>query len=125
GFILYGLCEVFLRFLLPRFYFDLNENFQQLVGFILMQMLFVNLTWGLINLLPVLPLDGGRICQEICQGISPFRGILYAAWVGVFVGGAAAAWFFVRQETYPGILFLMLAFSNFNIVQQWQQQFRR
>jgi len=125
GFILWGLTELFYRFVLPRFYFDLAPNFQQLASFIVIQMLFINLIWGLVNLLPVLPLDGGRICQEICMAISPFRGLLYAAWVGLIVGGLTAAWFFRQQETYPGFLFAMLAFSNFSIIQQYRNQFRR
>jgi len=118
GFVLFGLIFAFRVFVLPRFFFQLGENFQDLVWFMISQMIFVNLVWGLVNLLPVLPLDGGRVCQEICLTFSPFRGTLYAAWIGVIIGGLAALWFFQQKETYPAFLFLMLAFSNFNIIQQ-------
>ena len=30
-------------------------------------LLFVNIFWGLVNLLPVFPLDGGQISRELFQ----------------------------------------------------------
>src|SRR5262249_20643518 len=29
-------------------------------------LVFVNLYWGIFNLLPVFPLDGGQVCRELC-----------------------------------------------------------
>ncbi|WP_437227710.1 site-2 protease family protein [Planctomicrobium sp. SH661] len=124
GFVLWGLVLLFVRFVLPHIYHHIPENFQSLLGFVLMQLLYINLYWGLVNLLPVLPLDGGRVCQEICTAISPFKGYLYAAWVGLIVGGLAALWFFSRDETYPGFLFAMLAASNYSMIQQLNSQYR-
>ncbi len=34
-------------------------------------LIWINLMWGLINLLPVWPLDGGMISREICERCSP------------------------------------------------------
>jgi Zn-dependent protease len=31
------------------------------------QMMWVNIAWGVVNLLPVLPLDGGQACREVCR----------------------------------------------------------
>jgi Zn-dependent protease len=30
-------------------------------------LIWINLMWGAVNLLPVWPLDGGQICREVCQ----------------------------------------------------------
>ncbi|MGF1505707.1 MAG: metalloprotease [Anaerolineae bacterium] len=38
-------------------------------------MLWVNVFWGLINLLPVFPLDGGRIAQQILLMADPWEGV--------------------------------------------------
>ncbi|HEY1191690.1 MAG TPA: site-2 protease family protein [Gemmata sp.] len=37
-------------------------------------MIFVNLIWGLVNLLPVLPLDGGHVSREVCGRLLGPRG---------------------------------------------------
>ena len=39
----------------------------QLVEFMIRNLLWVNIFWGLVNLLPIWPLDGGQISREICQ----------------------------------------------------------
>lgn len=122
GFILAAVIYAFAAYALPQFYFRMEPAFQELVSFILGQLLFVNVIWGLVNLLPVLPLDGGRVCQEICSSFAPYRGTLYAAWIGVIVGGLAAAYFFTQKDNYPAFLFLMLAFTNFNIIQEWRER---
>ena len=74
--------------------------------------LFVNLVWGLVNLLPVLPLDGGQVCRGVCLSISPYRGEDYARKISIGVAGLVAVYFLVAGQIYPGILFLSLAFSN-------------
>jgi Zn-dependent protease len=38
------------------------------------QLIFVNLYWGLFNLLPVYPLDGGQVARELCQAKWATRG---------------------------------------------------
>jgi len=120
GFVLYGLTELFIHFVVPRFYFNMAPTFRPLLGFILGEMEYVNLYWGLVNLLPVLPLDGGRVTEQVCGYFSPFRGLLYTAWIGAIVGGLVALSFFKEENQYAGFLFLMLAFSNVNIIQQWR-----
>ena len=73
---------------------------------------YINLLWGLVNLLPVLPLDGGRVLQGVCNSISPFRGDDYARKISIAVGGLVAAFFLIKGNTYPGILFLSFTMSN-------------
>jgi Zn-dependent protease len=89
-----------------------------LILFALSQLIWLNLYWNLVNLLPVLPLDGGRICQEICSVFSVRYAMWYAAWIGVAVGGLAAAYFFANEDRYAGVMFVMLCMSNVSIIQQ-------
>lgn len=119
GFILWGLMtyviqEPLLQFAVLR----LDPKFTSLIIFGVIQWNYVNLWWGLINLLPVLPLDGGRVCQGVCRSMNPIRGDRTAHWIGAFVAGAAAVWFFMNQNTYPGILFLSFAISNWQALQR-------
>ncbi|MCI0685397.1 MAG: site-2 protease family protein [Gemmataceae bacterium] len=39
-------------------------------------MTFLNLLWGIIHLLPIHPLDGGKIIREVCEGILGRSGLI-------------------------------------------------
>ncbi len=51
-------------------------------------LVFVNLLWGLVNLLPVWPLDGGQVCEEVCSSFSPRNGRRLALQISIAVAGA-------------------------------------
>ena len=74
---------------------------------------FMNLYWGLLNLLPVIPLDGGHILQSFCR-ILGFRNPLDVTLkIGTVVAGAAAYYFFVTvHQTFAGMLMLMLCLQS-------------
>lgn len=81
----------------------------------------VNLWWGLFNLLPVLPLDGGRICEELCRRYVRRRdGREVALMIGIGVGAVAAGIFFSQREQYAGLLFAVLALQNFQMYQAYR-----
>ncbi len=40
---------------------------EPLLGHAIFILLWVNIFWGLVNLLPIWPLDGGQVCREVCQ----------------------------------------------------------
>jgi Zn-dependent protease len=53
---------------------------------------WVNLGWALVNLLPVLPLDGGHVAHELLDAGTRGRGEVPARWLSVLTAGAAGAW---------------------------------
>ena len=113
GFILWGLMKfVFADPILEYTFLKFDRKVFDLVYWGIDQWLYLNLWWGLVNLLPVLPLDGGRVCQGVCNSISRFRGDDYARKISIAVGGLVAVYFLAHQQTYPGILFLSLTVSN-------------
>jgi hypothetical protein len=76
-------------------------------------LIFVNLGWGLLNLLPVLPLDGGNIVASLMELAAPARGRLLACYVSFGVIGLLLA-LTVKLEQYPAtILLFLLAFSTY------------
>lgn len=79
------------------------------IGFdFITQMLWINFWWSLINLLPVLPLDGGRIAELFVQP----RRMVYQ--IGLAVAAAVALYgYFKLQETYMAVLFAFLAWENY------------
>lgn len=121
GFLLYGLIHVITRLLVASGRLQMLDNawLLRLVAF-LDDMEFINWYWGLVNLLPVLPLDGGRISEAIFRRVRPWDGARLAAMLGVIVGAGVAFYFYQHREkygTYPAILFALLAFSNVQSLQ--------
>ena len=81
---------------------------------------FINLWWGLINLLPVYPLDGGQMARELLRAWNPWRGVEMSLYLSAAVGAAIAGWFFFgpqREHPYTGILFASMAFESFQALQ--------
>ena len=114
GFILYFLMQYVIAGPLQS-YADksLDPGLANLIDSGVRQWLIINLIWGLVNLLPVLPLDGGQVCRGVCLSISPFRGEDVARNISIGVAGLAAVYFLMHQQTFAGILFLSLAVSNY------------
>ena len=76
------------------------------------QLLFVTAGWSVINLLPVLPLDGGRLLEQILPG-SPQNRSRLAGVVSVVLAGGAALWFWQRGAQYPALMFALLGAYGF------------
>jgi Zn-dependent protease len=76
-------------------------------------LIYVNLGWGLLNLLPVLPLDGGNIVASLMELLSPSRGRLLACYVSfAAIGALLVATVYFQQ--YPAtILLFLLGFSTY------------
>jgi membrane-associated protease RseP (regulator of RpoE activity) len=83
------------------------------------QLLWVNVAWGVMNLLPVLPLDGGRIASTLLVEQDPYRGQERSQWLSVFVGAFVAIFAFVVWERfYITFLFGYLAAMNYMAMRQ-------
>ena len=109
-FLAYGFLPIPLVFL-PE---PANEYWSEFAS----SLLWVNIFWGLMNLLPVMPLDGGQIARELLTASDPWQGVAKSLWLSVAVGAAVAAiGFGVLQDQFIGFLFAMLAFSNFMALQ--------
>jgi stage IV sporulation protein FB len=100
---------------------------------------YVNFGWGLINLIPVFPLDGGHIARELCEWRRPGRGERLSIQISVWVAIAVAFYSFIcvleprteklhflkeipwylRGNAYIGILFLFLAYVNYQLLQRF------
>ena len=74
----------------------------------------INLYWGLVNLIPVLPLDGGHVCQSLLEYWRVRNAIRTATQISVPIAAAAAVYFFTQfpNERFAGMLFAMLCLQN-------------
>jgi stage IV sporulation protein FB len=88
------------------------------IGFLVFLLLQINFLWPLINLLPVLPLDGGQIALQVFMQHDPWGGTRRALWLSVIVGGAVGVIGLVTQQLYTAMLFASLAASSYMTLQQ-------
>ena len=108
------------------------------VFFLCANLIFVNLVWGIFNLFPVFPLDGGQVSRELCEAKWRGRGLQIALKISVGVaaavviyslvcffesqngGGPLTAnlpWWVPRGSIFTAILFAMLAVQNYQLLQ--------
>ncbi len=75
--------------------------------------LWVNFGWGLFNLFPILPLDGGRILANLL----PDRHMPIVPWIGLVLAGMMSLLGFLSGRFFLAILFGLIAFENWKMVQ--------
>jgi Zn-dependent protease len=98
-------------------------------------LVWINLFWGLLNLLPIWPLDGGQISHELCTWASPDNGTraalsISAVVAGLFALNAAVSYFRGKplipyldlgDPGYTAIFFGILAANSIFVLQQLRQ----
>src|SRR5262245_43782114 len=79
-------------FLLPTFGFTgaPNASAAYYLMVLLNDLAFINLYWGLVNLLPVWPLDGGHVARAVWEHRDPYRGTKNSLILSAVAGGVAA-----------------------------------
>jgi Zn-dependent protease len=73
-----------------------------LIGLAVAALAYTNLLVGVLNLVPGLPLDGGRVLKAVVWRVSgdTHRGTIIAAWVGRAVAVAALGWPFLIRKLF-------------------------
>jgi stage IV sporulation protein FB len=104
-----------LLFLISTLALSLNffEN-PYLVGFFKLAQL-VNLFWSIINLLPVLPLDGGQLLRIALEGAFGVKGLKLSLFIGMLASLAFCIFFFVKGGFLIGALFFLFSFQSFEM----------
>jgi stage IV sporulation protein FB len=90
----------------------------QILGLFVTLLLWVNIFWGFINLMPVYPLDGGNVARYILLQVDPADGVRKSLWVSVIAGGLIAiVALFLLHSVYMALLFGLLAFQSYQSLQ--------
>lgn len=76
------------------------------------QLLWVNIGWGIINLVPMLPLDGGNVMRGVLQILTRGRGEKAARVVSIGIAGLLLLYAFTAQQIWLGFLGALFVFSN-------------
>jgi stage IV sporulation protein FB len=85
---------------------------------LLNDLLWVNFYWGLVNLLPVFPLDGGHAAQAVLEQHDPNRGRRKALMLSAAVAGVMAALGAVERNLYMLLVFVVLGVSSLQALEE-------
>ena len=76
-------------------------------------LVWINLAWTLLNLLPVVPLDGGHALRDLLNvKMRAYQADQIADRVGLVVGAVAGLGFFSIGLTFAGVMFLYFAWES-------------
>ena len=87
------------------------------LGVVMRDLLWVNIGWSIINLLPILPMDGGRVLISALRRSDPPSASLRAHQISMIVAAAAAAIALFLGMTFAATLGALFAFDNYRAYQ--------
>jgi stage IV sporulation protein FB len=105
GFILVILATILLQF---------SALSQGMIGSVISLTRIVNLFWTIVNLLPVMPLDGGQLLRVVLERIFGLKGFKYAIVTSMVIATGISLFFFLTQAFLVGALFFLLAFQSYD-----------
>jgi stage IV sporulation protein FB len=73
-----------------------------------------NLFWTFVNLLPVLPLDGGQLLRIVLEAFFGLKGFKAALLAGAIIAALISFYFFILQAYLVGAIFFLFAFQSFD-----------
>jgi stage IV sporulation protein FB len=89
-----------------------------ILNWAVMAMLWINVFWGLINLMPVLPLDGGNITRRLLIGADPRDGGRKSLWISCTAGViVAVSGLILLGSIFISLFFGFLAFQSYQSLQ--------
>jgi stage IV sporulation protein FB len=104
-----GICLYFLAFYLKRF----TTVPVGITPFVLNVMIVVNLFWTLLNLLPIQPLDGGRLLSIIMEKLFGLKGVKITLFLSMCLAGILGLLFFYFNNMFGGSIFLIFMFESY------------
>jgi stage IV sporulation protein FB len=93
---------------------------QPLVAFALKFTYVANFFWTMINLIPIMPLDGGHLLSILLEGLFGFKGVKWAIIIGLVLSIAVSILFFALGLFLVGALFLLLTFESFRSLRYYK-----
>ncbi len=87
-------------------------------------LLYINLFWGVLNLLPIFPLDGGQVTQTLLLMRDRRQGARWCYIVSIGVAALIATWLYTRDQVFNALLVGYLGLINFQLLQAAQFQSR-
>lgn len=118
GFVLYGVMQGVEQLIIRYRFIPEDPTQQRYLVYVLIQMEWINLWWGLVNLLPVFPLDGGQISRHLLEHFRPRDGWQMSLKLSLVTAIGMGVYCFQQDLRYAGIMFGLLAISSLQALQE-------
>lgn len=103
GFFLFLIATALLQLSMPPLAFKILKATQ-----------VANLFWTVVNLLPVMPLDGGQLLRIALEAGFGLKGFKASLLIGAVIAGLISFYFFMMQAFLLGAFFFLFAFQSFD-----------
>jgi len=91
------------------------------VNEMLSNLFFINILWGVINLLPIYPLDGGHVSRELCLlGTDSRSGMILSLRISMFTAIAMAVVGLSWQSLFVVFMFGYFAYSSYKTLEAYR-----
>ena len=82
-------------------------------------MIYLNLIWTILNLIPVFPLDGGQAARAIMQQIDRANGVQNSIYLSIGAAVLLVVYALSIKDTFIAIFFGFMAYQNWQMLQQF------
>jgi Zn-dependent protease len=87
-------------------------------------LLVVNILWGMVNLLPVYPLDGGQIARELFTLKNARAGIVRSLQLSAGTAAVVAVYALMKESFFTCLMFGFLAYGSYQALQSYRNHWR-
>ena len=105
--------------IIPPESFSQSEAYQDAIH----DLIFINLFWGVLNLLPIWPLDGGQVCGVVLGMLNPSQGERWAHVISLLFAGSIAALAATWEQLMPAVWFGYFGYINYRILQSYHDAY--
>ncbi len=88
----------------------------------LFNLMQISILWGVLNLIPVYPLDGGQIAREFFVTASPRSGISQSLVLSIVAAVGVCVVAFSNGRTFLAIMFGLLGYGSYQALQAYRNQ---
>lgn len=98
-------------------YLGMQEHVNPFLVALLGYLFFINFFWPVLNLLPIWPLDGGKISYDFLGWLLPRNGTHLALGLSLVVAGSLAAFLASKAIWFSALFFGLLALGSYQAMQ--------
>lgn len=115
-----GGVDVFVKFGFPYVVrWDLYGIQSDKTSYLLNQLLYVNIFWGLVNLLPIYPLDGGQATRAGMEIARVRDAVVKSLWLSVGTAAVMAVYCLRVNNLMATVFFAYLAYNSYQMLQSF------
>lgn len=87
------------------------------LAYILTISVWANIAWTILNLIPIQPMDGGRLLSIILESLFGIKGIKWSLFISMVLAAVLGLFFIITHNLFIGAILFIFAFENYR---SWQ-----